>query len=164
MDSLIDKYAIGGDIEPISPTTCFVCREKPLCGKPPQYQYALRVFEECDEDDQPNGRFIVLCKQCSELHELDDHPRLYTERYHTSGDICPGAMPQCETCGFRKGLSCEHPKRWSHGLVFGSATTSFDAGRAWSPNKIGLNAETPVDFANCQSRLGIVREEAGNEA
>jgi hypothetical protein len=172
MESLIDSLPHAG-----SPIVCAFCGRttgkaekefKMLCGKDNNAQWVLSVFEECDDHDEPNGRFLVLCAPgnhrggCSEGPTIEDHPRLYVQRYYGSGDVCPGAMPQCNSCQFRKGPECQHPSRWSAGLAFSRPITSRDKGMDWTSNPRVLDLGAPTDWPMCQSRLGVVEVREAN--
>lgn len=150
MPSLIDNI----EVEPTSTLKCSLCGSD-ASRYPKHVHQILTVFEECDEQDQPNGRFIIVCGRalcnCRDSRFLDDHPRLYIERYWSEGDVCPGAMPQCNSCQFRNGLECVHPSRWTGGLLFGSAPRSDIE---WSSHK-WVRPHAPIAFKDCQSRLGI---------
>lgn len=152
--SLIDEL----EVKPDSTVKCSLCGADATVYSANCLPLLLSIFEECDEQDQPNGRFIILCSSsmtgCRDSKFLDDHPRLYIERYFSEGDVCPGAMPQCNSCQFRNGLECAHPSRWTGGLLFGSAPRSDIE---WSSNKLIRN-HAPVEFRACLSRLGLSKK------
>lgn len=68
----------------------------------------LRLWEECDEDDKPELRFVLLCKRCSDIL-VEKHERLYEPRDRNAP--APGAMEICVDCAFRLKLRCTRTKR-----------------------------------------------------
>ena len=73
---------------------------------------ALYRWQECDHNDQPEHRIIVLCDKCSKAI-IDPHPRLYHSIPHNQP--WPGCMPLCVDCKFRDGISCTHPNAKANG-------------------------------------------------
>ncbi len=137
------------------PLRCCLCGHEPGFNQSQYWKIALRRWEECDENDIPNGKYIVLCRSCSDGPSLEINNTLYIERYYSEGDICPGAMAQCSTCKFRNDLTCHHPQRWDQGLTFGKAPTAKDLGMHFNTNPLGVGGGF-FDFPDCQSRLGIM--------
>ena len=78
------------------------------CGADERRSVKLfNYWQECDEEDQPTPRFVVLCQRCSELI-IDPHPRLY--RALDPHFPMPGVMPLCELCVSRNGIVCASPQ------------------------------------------------------
>lgn len=75
-------------------------------GKARIVRTGLDRWQECDHNDKPEHRLIVLCRKCSE-RMIEPHPRLY-HRLHEN-DPWPGCMEICVTCKFRDGIKCSHP-------------------------------------------------------
>lgn len=73
----------------------------------------LRAWRECDDRDQPQNVFVVLCAECS--HQIiKPHPRLYDEV--PANKPIPGLMPHlCTDCVHRKDLACMHPDLKANG-------------------------------------------------
>lgn len=71
----------------------------------------LTVFEQCDEDDQPEGRLLTACSRRECSRRIKDHPRLYRDV-----DVRPGAIAAlCVDCVHRDGLRCRHPDLRANG-------------------------------------------------
>lgn len=139
------------------PLRCCLCGHEPGFNQIQYWKIALRRWEECDEHDIPNGKFIILCRGCSEGPSLENNSTLYIERYYSEGDICPGAMAECSNCQFRDCLTCNHPERWKSGLVFGKSPTAKDMGLHFNPNTLGLG-QGYFDFPPCLSKLGVTNK------
>lgn len=70
-------------------------------------EWDLQIWQECDDCDQPEKKFIVLCDGCSEIL-IESHPRLYLE-WPTNKPF-PGLMAElCSDCASRDGLCCMSP-------------------------------------------------------
>lgn len=65
----------------------------------------VRLWQEHDDNDQPEPIAIALCRQCEKC--INPHPRLYARI--DAGQPFPGAMPTCDTCAHRAGLVCKSP-------------------------------------------------------
>lgn len=147
----------------VHPVQCALCGRTPLSGNPPHHQWVFSIFEECDDHDEPNGKFLVLCNPdrqtsgCANGPTIENNPRLYIERYYVKGEVCPGAMPQCSSCHFRRGVRCCHPGRYKEGLLFSESPTLKDEGIEWTSKPKVLDVNGPTDWPLCQSRLGIVK-------
>ena len=66
-------------------------------------EWDLTIWQECDERDKPEERFVVLCNECEEKL-IEPHPRLYIE--WTDNKPWPGIMRICRPCIHRYGLDC----------------------------------------------------------
>lgn len=78
-----------------------------LCGK----SKPLRVYEECDESDKREARFLVACTGADCNRTIALHPRLYE-----SVNNRPGSITQlCASCAHRDGLACRHPSLKANG-------------------------------------------------
>lgn len=74
------------------------------CGVP----WDLTVWQECDDHDQPEMRFVVLCNECEEKL-VEPHPRLYVD--WPDNKPWPGIMRICEQCLERDGLECRSKRQ-----------------------------------------------------
>ena len=85
-------------------------------GGRPSAQTAF--WREHDDNDQPTGVVICLCRQCSD-RLIEPHPRLYGQL--DQNEPAPGAMPWlCEGCMYRNGLTCGCPdSKWNGGKGMG---------------------------------------------
>lgn len=99
---------LPGERHPLICQQCGGC-----CGGDPDGSGKARImrtsldrWQECDHDDKPEHRLIVLCSKCSG-RMIEPHPRLY-HRLHVN-DPWPGCMEICVTCKFRDGIKCSHP-------------------------------------------------------
>lgn len=73
----------------------------------------LIVWCECDDRDQPQNIFVVLCDGCSK-RLIEPHPRLYHQM--PANKPIPGVMPHlCATCKHREALTCKHPDLKANG-------------------------------------------------
>ncbi len=70
------------------------------CGR---HRDLVTIWQECDEHDQPELIFVVLCKHCSD-RLIEPHPRLYKQR--AAFDPMPGVMHLCIPCRHRDGTRC----------------------------------------------------------
>lgn len=83
------------------------------CGVRPTALVDLQLWQEHDDNDKPEMRFILLCKRCEPM--IKPHPRLYAQHHRWAP--APGASAICEGCRFRDGLSCTHPNLTATGGV-----------------------------------------------
>lgn len=67
----------------------------------------LRLWQECDQNDRPEARYVLLCKACAD-RLIEPHPRLYRRIHHFAP--APGAMRLCGDCAHRDGTICRSPK------------------------------------------------------
>lgn len=67
---------------------------------------SLDRWQECDHEDKPEAKLIVLCSKCSE-RMIKPHPRLYHQLH--DNHPWPGCMALCVNCRFRDGIKCTHP-------------------------------------------------------
>lgn len=72
----------------------------------------LRRWRECDHNDKPEHRLLVLCGDC-EKRTIKDAPRLYIAL--DDNDPWPGCMAICVDCRWRQGVSCSHPSAIANG-------------------------------------------------
>lgn len=73
-----------------------------------------RWQEHDDADRAEPGRYVVLCKGCSD-RIIKPHARLYHElQVH---EPVPGTMAICAACAFRDELRCTHPHLKANGGV-----------------------------------------------
>ena len=66
------------------------------------------IFQECDEKDQREYRYVVLCERCAE-RLIAPHVRLYHRVSENAP--APGAMEICVDCKARVGLYCPNTKQ-----------------------------------------------------
>lgn len=76
------------------------------CGRP-ERDRLLTLWQECDEQDRPENRYVLLCKPCGD-RIVGPHVRLY--RSIDRNSPAPGAMEICADCRFRDGLWCARAK------------------------------------------------------
>lgn len=92
---------------------------------------SLTTWQECDRDDRPEARYVLLCRPCGE-RLIDPHPRLY--RALPRFTPAPGAMPICGDCAHRDGCRCASPSaRYNGGegiLIHGPAPSTVHVLRA----------------------------------
>lgn len=69
-------------------------------------------WQECDHQDQPEHRVVVLCEPCA-VELVDPHPRLYVALHPNAP--WPGCMELCLSCKHRNGVSCTHPNAKANG-------------------------------------------------
>lgn len=69
-------------------------------------------WQECDHNDKPEDKLIVLCNKCAK-EIIEQHPRLYHKL--TPNNPWPGAMAICMRCMFRDGTACLHPDAKANG-------------------------------------------------
>lgn len=67
---------------------------------------AGELWVEHDANDQPEPKYVWLCKRCSD-EIVDPHPRLYHSI--SPNTPAPGAMRLCADCRFRDGGTCHNP-------------------------------------------------------
>lgn len=89
----------------------------------------LSLWEECNDYDEPEGIYVVLCEACVKLW-IEKHPRLY--RGLSWNAPAPGAMQLCTGCAFHgiANLSCNHPDLKRNGgpgmaITMGERTMAF---------------------------------------
>jgi hypothetical protein len=81
------------------------CVSPLLCQKC-QSSHRVQTWIEHDAADQPERKFVVLCRQCSDAI-IPPHPRLYAEA-PVNAPI-PGVMAICFECIHRQGTACICP-------------------------------------------------------
>lgn len=67
----------------------------------------LTLWQECDEQDRPEARYVLLCEKCGD-RLIEPHVRLYQPIDRNAP--APGAMEICADCRFRDGLWCAKAK------------------------------------------------------
>ena len=67
----------------------------------------LEYWQECDHDDQPEPRWLILCDTCGG-HVINPHPRLYIQANENAP--MPGVMHLCANCVHRDGWKCRLAK------------------------------------------------------
>lgn len=84
-----------------------------LCGKGFDDICELRMWQECDDQDNPEaGNYLVVGKCCR--YKIREHPRMYREVPWGKGE--PGAfILLCGNCPFRAGFKCTHPHLKTNG-------------------------------------------------
>ena len=109
MDRLSKSYFAPNDGHPIDFLTCWIC------GKKHNDIVELNIWQECDDEDNPENIFIVACKdkQCRKI--INDHPRLYIAQQwagHTPGRFM---LAGCSLCKLRQGFKCTNPQTKENG-------------------------------------------------
>ena len=82
-------------------------RLRPSTGRAP-----ATIWQEHDDADRPELRYIVLCGACAD-RLIEPHPRLY--RRLDRNEPAPGVMRICEDCRHRQGGRCVSPRARAHG-------------------------------------------------
>lgn len=85
----------------------------------------LTLWQEHDENDQPEARYILLCLRCGD-QLIEPHVRLYGSLDRNTP--APGAMEICADCRFRDGTWCARAKcNGGEGVVITAVqpTTAF---------------------------------------
>jgi len=65
------------------------------------------LWQECDDQDKPELRFLLLCRKCSK-RLIKPHPRLYHDRQRS--EPIPGLMAICDNCIHRNFYACDQTK------------------------------------------------------
>lgn len=78
------------------------------------HKWQLDIWRECDWQDKPENRFVVLCRSCADKL-IEPHPRLYARLGYGGHEPAPGAMPLCLDCCHRDGTRCTSPMLGSNG-------------------------------------------------
>lgn len=65
---------------------------------------ATELWEEHDDNDKPEQRFVALCRPCA-AKLIEPHPRLY--RAVESFEPIPGGMSCCAKCFWLYDMRCE---------------------------------------------------------
>lgn len=73
---------------------------------------SLDRWQECDHNDKPEAKILVLCNVCSK-RMIQPHPRLY-HKLDTNAPW-PGCMALCVDCTHRDGIRCAHPQAKANG-------------------------------------------------
>ena len=81
-------------------------RELDTCQACGRWEVVLSVWQEHDDNDQPEQVYLVLCDACSD-GIIDPHPRLY--RRLARFEPAPGAMACCVGCQHLSELRCTNP-------------------------------------------------------
>ena len=91
------------------------------CGKWDREEI-LSLWQEHDEQDKPETRYVLLCRPCGEKL-IEPHVRLHSEINRNTP--APGAMEICGDCRFRDGTWCAKAKgNGGPGVVISAAKPS----------------------------------------
>lgn len=87
-----------------------------ICGEENRDICHFRMWQECDDFDQPEEIFIIACrdKQCQQV--IKEHPRLYIELpwgCHETGKF----MLVCSDCKRRSGFKCTDQRAKTNGGI-----------------------------------------------
>ena len=113
----------------------------------------LDRWQECDHNDRPENRLIVLCNVCSK-RMIEPHPRLYHRL--SPNHPWPGCMAICVRCRWRDGVTCKHPSAKVNGgsgvmVTIGKPIQGFIDG----PKYRGRFTEYPSPASDCKQREAI---------
>jgi hypothetical protein len=81
------------------------------CGRG-QLDGEVSLWQEYDENDEPEPIAVALCKQCSD-RLVEPHPRIYAKVARFAP--FPGAMTICLACSHRDGVRCRSPDAKANG-------------------------------------------------
>ncbi len=87
-------------------------RDRGACNRCGKAVEGLQIWQEHDDHDRAESRYVVLCKACAD-RVIEPHARLY--RHTGENEPCPGVMAQCESCAHVAGLRCRHPQLRTNG-------------------------------------------------
>ena len=96
------------------------------CGYQLPGKHDLQVWQEHDDADRPEARYVLLCKPCADKL-IEPHPRLYRHVPMKWNEPCPGIMAQCGDCLHRDGMRCRQPEmkvNGGPGVAFPAPDTS----------------------------------------
>lgn len=108
------------------------------CGGSPRPGFGSGVlrltvdrWQECDHNDNPEQKIIVLCEKCSKSI-IGPHIRMYVKL--SPNAPWPGCMDICVDCDFREGTRCANPAaKWNGGtgvmLTIAKPSTAMVDGR-----------------------------------
>lgn len=82
------------------------------CGQIYEDGATLQLWQECDDQDKPQLRWLWVCEAC-EKKVITAHPRLYIGR--TANSPAPGAMKICWGCSFSNQSRCDCPTASANG-------------------------------------------------
>jgi len=105
------KRLTEGEHAPAEVTTFHRCW---VCGGENDDICAFRMWEECDDQDEPSGRYLIACREDACQQVIENHPRLY-RLIPWAGDDAGRFMLVCEDCDYRKGFDCTHPNLTRNG-------------------------------------------------
>ena len=96
------------DGNPCSFTRCWICghESNDICE--------FRMWQECDEQDKPEGSFIIACRSKACNRFIDKHPRLYVG-VMWAGNTPGRLMLVCSDCEKRQGFECTDPRARTNG-------------------------------------------------
>jgi hypothetical protein len=84
-----------------------------LCGRERE-TVLLTLWQQCDDHDKPEDRFLLTCRDGACEKRINDHPRLYIEVSVQDG--APGRWRLiCDDCDHRQGFRCLHPDLRANG-------------------------------------------------
>lgn len=89
------------------------CEPYPELSGQRQQLRAIRLWQECDESDQPEPIVVALCDPCAEKI-IEPHPRLY-RRLSSLNHPIPGVTAVCPGCIFQEGSRCKCPESLANG-------------------------------------------------
>jgi hypothetical protein len=97
---------------PKSPSTFLQCQ---LCQETFTDICKVHIWQECDEKDVPEERFLVVCRDNPSCKKkIDDHPRAYHQKNWGVGNAGQFVL-LCGDCSWRKEWSCTNPKLEANG-------------------------------------------------
>jgi hypothetical protein len=113
------------------------------CGQPEENS---TLWQECDDQDNPEGIYLELCEECNQTKDFEGKPaRKNTKRamivrhermyHHVERHIWkPGLMHLCVDCVFAKDFDCSSPHRGGNLEVKGPEPLTYHikAGRGRS--------------------------------
>lgn len=100
------------EADPKAPITFLQCQ---LCQTVHTDICSIRIWQECDEQDKPEDRFLVACQKNPECqNKIDEHPRGYKQVEWGAGAAGRFVL-LCGDCSYRKEWDCTHPKLVKNG-------------------------------------------------
>lgn len=111
----------------LPPDTFLRCQ---LCGKLHSDICELIMWQECDEDDQPEDKWIILCGKGKCYKRLQDHDRLYMQASWSAAGTGK-FMLICGNCDHREGWDCKHPNLTTNGGEGLEVLMSRPLGTGW---------------------------------
>jgi len=124
MDRLSEQYHSPACGHPQDFLTCWICgkRHDDICE--------LDMWQECDDQDKPEKKYIIACRRMKKEKKkescekvITDHDRLYVQ-VPWAGDQPGILMLQCENCTKRREFNCTDPRTKKNGgeglLITGS--------------------------------------------
>jgi len=109
-----DRIVIPRLSESLRPLTWpYRCQRCDVLGGDSAYE-RLTVWQEHDDDDRPECRYVLLCPACAD-RLIEPHPRLY--RRLAFQEPAPGILRICAGCAHQMRVfgSCDSPYLFSRG-------------------------------------------------